>query len=338
MTKINKLGKSTFVIAILSFILVAVLAFGGTYAYFSSVSGRAAGKVTTGHLTLAVSEDDAAVSQINGYTIASNKIVQPGQRLVGAGNKDEDGNWTLNETSEEGADVNATVTSNINYYLRVKFDVKVITGKINAEGKWEADSSKSHNGIITPDDLLDTEDTARTETEDEGDYVDDDIAILEIFLKVNKNTTGATEWKELDKSWQWVDPDGEGAQEATRQLVDGHTGYFYAGAHDKEADLAKHSAPIGKTDDGKDAYEMEVLINVHDWVGAYGCTYYMDAAIEIHFQIEVLQADYLDNTKLGLTWGDGSATAPTTIAELHEAWDKAVNYAQAEPKDLEEGA
>ncbi|MBQ3502832.1 MAG: hypothetical protein IJA72_04140, partial [Clostridia bacterium] len=52
MTKINKLGKSTFVIAILSFLLVAVLAFGGTYAYFSDKTETASGKFTTGKLQL----------------------------------------------------------------------------------------------------------------------------------------------------------------------------------------------------------------------------------------------------------------------------------------------
>jgi predicted ribosomally synthesized peptide with SipW-like signal peptide len=52
MTKINKLGKSTFVIAILSFVLVAVLAFGGTYAYFSATAEAGGTNVTLGTITL----------------------------------------------------------------------------------------------------------------------------------------------------------------------------------------------------------------------------------------------------------------------------------------------
>lgn len=52
MSKINKLGKSTFVIAILSFLLVAVLAFGGTYAYFSDAAKADTTSITMGKLTL----------------------------------------------------------------------------------------------------------------------------------------------------------------------------------------------------------------------------------------------------------------------------------------------
>lgn len=52
MTKINKLGKSTFVIAILSFLLVAVLAFGGTYAYFTSATEKAEGTFKTGKVQI----------------------------------------------------------------------------------------------------------------------------------------------------------------------------------------------------------------------------------------------------------------------------------------------
>ena len=125
MTKINKLGKSTFVIAILSFILVAVLAFGGTYAYFSAVSGRAAGRVQTGHLDLDATGD--VVTKINSMAVANNIITQPGQRLVAAdmvdGVKDDD-----------GANLSVTVNSNIDYYIRVKFEVKVTTN-ITIENK-----------------------------------------------------------------------------------------------------------------------------------------------------------------------------------------------------------
>lgn len=104
MTKINKLGKSTFVIAILSFLLVAVLAFGGTYAYFSAQSKTATGSIDLGNLT---------VGEVTGDAISSNAITfdttvaQPNQQIL---------------TNEA---ISVTVTSNIAYYTRVKFDVEV---------------------------------------------------------------------------------------------------------------------------------------------------------------------------------------------------------------------
>lgn len=79
MTKINKLGKSTFVIAILSFLLVAVLAFGGTYAYFSAQSKTATGSIDLGNLT---------VGEVTGDAISSNAITfdttvaQPNQQIL----------------------------------------------------------------------------------------------------------------------------------------------------------------------------------------------------------------------------------------------------------------
>ena len=77
MSKINKLGKSTFVIAILSFLLVAVLAFGGTYAYFSD-SKTATGSFVTG--TIKVSDLDATAV----FTAHSDEIV-PGSPLINSG-------------------------------------------------------------------------------------------------------------------------------------------------------------------------------------------------------------------------------------------------------------
>ena len=103
MTKINKLGKSTFVIAILSFILVAVLAFGGTYAYFSDQSDPASGSVTTGHLTITeVKEGGVAITD----ELTMEGKVQPNQVIY---------NNTLS------LDVN----NNIAYYTRLKLTVSI---------------------------------------------------------------------------------------------------------------------------------------------------------------------------------------------------------------------
>lgn len=76
MSKINKLGKSTFVIAILSFLLVAVLAFGGTYAYFSNASEKLGGTFTTGTITMSLDEGTSDKFVTDG------EYVVPGQPII----------------------------------------------------------------------------------------------------------------------------------------------------------------------------------------------------------------------------------------------------------------
>jgi len=109
MTKINKLGKSTFVIAILSFLLVAVLAFGGTYAYFSAQSDTVSGSVTTGHLRITSIKDGTGTTSLTSTT----QIAQP------------------NEIIYKDKTINTVVNANISYYTRVRFSV-VVTPKSGA--------------------------------------------------------------------------------------------------------------------------------------------------------------------------------------------------------------
>lgn len=116
MSKINKLGKSTFVIAILSLILVAVLSFGGTYAYFSAKTDAVTGTVTMGKLH--IDAITGGVGESNKLTIDS-KIVQPNQEI-------------LNQTFK------ATADTNIAYYTRVTFTV-VATPKADATHSHVAD-------------------------------------------------------------------------------------------------------------------------------------------------------------------------------------------------------
>lgn len=104
MTKINKLGKSTFVIAILSFLLVAVLAFGGTYAYFSAVAAPAEADITMGYLrigTEGATWDTAAIQAIG-------KAV-PNQPIIDANN----GACTV------------AVDANVRYFVRAKITYSV---------------------------------------------------------------------------------------------------------------------------------------------------------------------------------------------------------------------
>ena len=105
MSKINKLGKSTFVIAILSFLLVAVLAFGGTYAYFSAQATAVSGKITTGKIDIGTIEASTA-GLVESGAIKFTGVAQPNQTIV--------------DTT-----FSATVTGNIAYYTRVKFEVTV---------------------------------------------------------------------------------------------------------------------------------------------------------------------------------------------------------------------
>lgn len=77
MSKINKLGKSTFVIAILSFILVAVLTFGGTYAYFSAKTGEVKGNIKMGTLTVKLTDGANTLTTLGDIAIA-----QPNQEIL----------------------------------------------------------------------------------------------------------------------------------------------------------------------------------------------------------------------------------------------------------------
>ena len=142
MSKINKLGKSTFVIAILSFLLVAVLAFGGTYAYFSAQTS-ATGSITTGHLTINVGENTTAA------LTAKSVVAQPNQVI-------------FNET------VKTEVLSNISYYTRVRFAIEI------------SDATTDHNDTEGQEDCYDRFEENFTEiftikitdgTEDDADVI-----------------------------------------------------------------------------------------------------------------------------------------------------------------------
>ena len=105
MSKINKLGKSTFVIAILSFLLVAVLAFGGTYAYFSAKTTDVSGTFKTGHLSITSISKGTGESD----TMTITNVVVPGQTDIYG----------------DGATVTTKVNTNIDFFTRVKFNVEV---------------------------------------------------------------------------------------------------------------------------------------------------------------------------------------------------------------------
>ena len=144
MTKINKLGKSTFVIAILSFLLVAVLAFGGTYAYFSDTSNDVTGSVNLGRLQIT----DFAGKGADGSIKIEAEVAQPNQTII-------------NDT------ITADIDANIKYYVRVYFTAEVTECTTAETSDGTHDFTHSH--------------TCTTE-ETGGDKVTNDLDILTIVV------------------------------------------------------------------------------------------------------------------------------------------------------------
>lgn len=108
MTKFNKIKKSTFAILALSLVLVAVLAFGGTYAYFSA-SDSLAGTRTLGTLTVDLAGTDTTLSLKADYIVPNERITDNSYALA-YGTGDE--------------------ATNINFYIRV-----VLTTSTTATGE-----------------------------------------------------------------------------------------------------------------------------------------------------------------------------------------------------------
>lgn len=217
MSKINKLGKSTFVIAILSFLLVAVLAFGGTYAYFSDAATGVSGGFKTGHLQL------SAADTTNFYTTTyTDTIAVPGETL-------------------ENKSLTIDVNSNINYFIRANVKIAITQG--------------------TEDYVTDSHTCGQTVTDAEA-----------IVISI-------TGWE---------------------------------AASSAETDGSKYYYPTyvenGKTPeaDGTTTETLTVGAQVSDWVGAKGCTYYMDAQVVITVTFEVIQGEYLSGV--------------TNNATLHSQW------------------
>lgn len=120
MTKINKVGKSTFVIAILSFLLVAVLAFGGTYAYFSAKTEPAGGKITMGALYVYLKDDKSAL--LSGDTaLGEITIAQPNQEILKA-------TYTV-DMKKTASENKSTVSA----FVRVKITAELDASIMNAD-------------------------------------------------------------------------------------------------------------------------------------------------------------------------------------------------------------
>ena len=196
MTKINKLGKSTFVIAILSFILVAVLAFGGTYAYFSASTKTASSQMTIGHLKISTQ------TAFDGTALTKQAIVVPNQNVI----------------SNNQGKVTVSVDSNINYFIRANITYSV---KLADEATHTAEDSCADKAVevllITPStDLVDGAgwiaglDTAGATTANAGKGEDTYTYVAEI----EDNKTG---WYYYNKAWAPVDGAVAGSTESIRE-------------------------------------------------------------------------------------------------------------------------
>ena len=115
MTKFNKVGKSTFVIAILSFLLVAVLAFGGTYAYFSAKTGEFSGNITMGKLYVDLTNNAGAT-----VTLGEIELAHPNQQILSE-------TYKVNLT--KGTDV-----STIAAFVRVKVEAELTSLQTEGTG------------------------------------------------------------------------------------------------------------------------------------------------------------------------------------------------------------
>ena len=132
MTKINKVGKSTFVIAILSLLLVAVLAFGGTYAYFSAKTQAFEGDITMGALYVDLTDEDGDT-----IVLGDIEIAQPNQEILNE-------EYVVNLT--KGSDV-----STINAFVRVKVEAN-LTSLTVKDGKF--DGIPTAESAVTPTTLF----------------------------------------------------------------------------------------------------------------------------------------------------------------------------------------
>ena len=276
---INKLCKSTFVIAILSFLLVAVLAFGGTYAYFSAQSTKITGSVTTGHLRITDIKDGAGSATLT----STSKTVQPNQVIY---------NNTV---------VNTTVNSNISYYVRARFTVTVEPKEDAAHVAAETKDAATGNTVTCVDDVS-------------------PIEILAIDF-VNGGASGTE-----GKTWQ--------TGKASNATTSGSEVIYYRLAPTIVAQAEGGTDAIATAaQDRTESFTFKIQVN--DWVGtttgsAVGCDYWMDATITVSVVVEVLQADYLNDTD-GLQ--DGTTLVEAAAFTNGEAAETAWNTALGVTKD-----
>lgn len=131
--KSKKMTKSTFAVIIMAIVLVALVAFGGTYAYFNATTTKKEAEFKTGHVYLTTNLN----AQSNPVTIGGENIV-PGDAVISG---------AVTVTPDQvGTDV----------YMAVKFIIQT-KAKDAADSAWEdADTTNMFNllgetGVLSDD-------------------------------------------------------------------------------------------------------------------------------------------------------------------------------------------
>ena len=243
MTKFSKVGKSSIVIAILSFLLVAVLTFGGTYAYFSAVTGSATGKITMGALYVDLKDGNGSLTELGEIALA-----HPNQRIL---HKVDAAAYIIDfsKTTED----NETLTSTIHTFVRVK--VTATLDSIDTELTDEDDESS----IVYVD---------AQGNQNQGD--DNKITPLNIFT-----VTAGDNW------YQNIDP----------KSGDGYT-YYVASKGTTAANTNVLAVDTAETT----SIKLPLSIVVNKEVGKNGSTFFMGATGSYSITVEVIQAQYLDDS------------------------------------------
>ena len=161
-TKKKKMSKSTFAIIIMAVVMVAMLAFGGTYAYFTATATKkSTGEFTTGSIKLEANDDATFVTGL--------KDVVPGDKLT-------TGPLTLTTTSA-GTDS----------YIAIKVTIEATDAK-GAPLVLDGTSLASAIGLLAT--APTTEYTGSTWVAGTGDY--DDVFVLAATTTPTKVATAKT--------------------------------------------------------------------------------------------------------------------------------------------------
>ena len=281
MSKINKLGKSTIALTIMSFLLVAVLAFGGTYAYFST-SANTKAEVTMGHIHLS----DATMGN---SVIMTQAFAVPNQTIIDSTSQD-------GTTSKK---ISATVDSNIAYFIRaivtaeveIKYSddtetVMVDHDNSDATEKVSRKVYHDHTGAELPEDKKDTHVLC-----DCGDKAYDVLTVT------------------LPDSDGWVLGTETSNTATTSSSKESYIVY-------KTAKQDPHAADTESTTE----HTLNMKVKVNSNIGENESKHFMDAVITVTVTFQAVQADYLfvDADSNPIVAENDYATK---IDELVKAWE-----------------
>lgn len=107
--KSRKMTKSTFAIIIMGIMMVAMLAFGGTFAYFTATATSQSGSFTTGNVKLSST----------GSFVVSAKNVMPGDYILGGAD---------NNAENPAAKLTVETTDDAGNYVAIKFTITATDG------------------------------------------------------------------------------------------------------------------------------------------------------------------------------------------------------------------